>query len=144
MVFFFCLISCNKKKEKTQILSLSRPYSFVDTTQSNSRSQVLGVEFYIIINPPADTIQLSKQIKEFSSLTLQGIEKKYDRFQRIFYKESNNTKRTYIETDQDIIDWHGKDIIAEAHWINQGTISFLQFYKNENLLTRLKDVKLRE
>jgi hypothetical protein len=132
-----------KKNESTTIIPLS-PYLHEDTIENNNRMQHLRVEFYLVTNATTDTAILKSQIQKFSRDKLIDIVNSSDRLERIFYKESNKTKRNYIQSDKDIIESHHKDVIAEEHWINKGEVYFIEFYENGDLLTNEKPIKISE
>jgi hypothetical protein len=147
MLFFLIMLysfNCNEHSKnfaKSEIFPIA-PFSHTDTVMVNNENQEIKIEFYVVTNPPQDTLELKKEIESFNQKTLSGDEKGFDRFQRVFYKESKATTRTYVETDADNIETHLKDIIAEIHWIDHDRIKYFQFFKDGKAITKLKDVNL--
>lgn len=124
-----------------EVLPLS-PYVDVDSLVTEKYVKRLKVEYFLITNAPTDTSKLSNIITQFNYLNPPSDVHKMDRVQRVFYKQSLQINQNFIYSDENRLEDHIDDLIAEYHWINQGEISFIEFYKNGNLISTLRDVKL--
>lgn len=99
IIIFF---SCNRKSEPPRIVFAEQLLKDVESINEyyDSGFQRTRYEYYIVANPPKNRDSLLKIVKKHNdSLKLlnDSIEKKYDLFNRTYYKESKKTPVDFVE-----------------------------------------------
>lgn len=95
LIIFLIFLSC--KEAKTEfILVENRTYKYVADSGERRLEEVV-----FIINPPNRVDELFKVIAQYNENTISkdSIEKGYDRYDRLFFRESKTTPRDFVDDE---------------------------------------------
>jgi len=139
--FFFptivcVLVACSACRKKFDIVPLS-PY-----VKDNKFDSIVQQSKYYLIEGYADNIDQFEKIRDFAFRNIDTDYKAFDSYAMVFYRESSETNRRYKETPENIIEWHGDDIVYMFVW-KKGGYRYYFKYKNGEIINAPK-IKIRD
>ena len=118
LLLFVLSVSCSQEKN-TEIIQMK---NIGGVYKSNVTKELSMYEYFVITNPPKDTIALLELISAFndSTLSVDSIKKyKSGSYYRAFYEETKKFSRDYEEISgwgSDRIEDHAKKILLDISW----------------------------
>ena len=117
-MLFFLTVSCVQEKS-TEIIQMKNIGSIYDCEETGN---LYKKEYFVITNPPKDTIELLELISAFNDSTLSVdsiIKYKSGSYYRVFYEETKKLSRDYKEVSgwgSDRIEDHATKRLFDISW----------------------------
>ncbi len=134
LIVIVVLISCSSKKQ-VEIVALD-PYFKMEAKEGRTVRSI----YFLVKNWEDQNDKNYDTLNKFSDEYKLSDTSKCSICSIYFYKESNRTNESYIESESDLIDWHSEDLIFSKEWQDDKVV-YIQKFKNGKVVDT-SDVKI--
>lgn len=127
IILIIALLACKDSKMLQNNMSIYPidPYEETDTFSNN---RIQKTKYFIVENVDTNNKDILKIIKKFAEKNTEGNLERFSNYTMVFYKSSESLNRNFKQTKDDLLFWHGKNLLYSFQWI-EGKLGFCTIHK---------------